>query len=69
MSTSKVCDQDRRRFLRDVATTAPAIAVAAAVPSQVAASVEPPVEGADKKQGKGYRVTQHVVDYYKTAAL
>ena len=69
MKTSNVCDQNRRRFLRDIATTAPVVAAAAAVPVEVTAAVEPPGQTADETQGKGYQVTQHVIDYYKSAAL
>jgi len=57
----------RRIFLRGTVLTSAGAAVATAVPGVAVASVaetEPEVAG---KQ-KGYRLTRHIVDYYKTAA-
>jgi hypothetical protein len=58
----------RREFLRGTVTTGAAAAVVTALPR---AAVAEPTEGVplkDPKGGsKGYHVTQHVIDYYRTA--
>lgn len=69
MQTTKDCNQQRRRFLRDLATTAPAAAAAATLPLPVSAATDAPEDAGDRRNGKGYQLTQHVIDYYKTAAL
>ena len=63
----KQTSQSRRTFLRDTVLTSAGAAVATAVPGIAAASVAETGPEADGKQ-KGYRLTQHIVDYYKTAA-
>ena len=57
----------RRVFLRGTVLTSAGAAVVTAVPGvAVASATETLSEPAGKK--KGYRLTQHIVDYYKTAA-
>jgi len=57
----------RRKFLSGGAIlSASAMAVAIAPNVAVAATKAEPIE--DKKE-EGYRLTQHVADYYKSAAL
>lgn len=62
-------DQDntisRRGFLAGVASAAPAVAAVAVAPK---AAVAAPTTEAPEQQGKGYRLTPHVMAYYKTAA-
>jgi len=59
----------RRGFLRSsVGVGAGAAAVALASGSAVAATAEQPVEK-QASADQGYRLTRHVADYYKTAAL
>ncbi len=68
MSTQKECDHDRRCFLRDMATAAPAVAAAAALPfGGVQAEETAPTE--DVRKDKGYHLTQHIADYYKSASV
>jgi len=57
----------RRKFLSgSVVLSASAVAVAIAPNMAVAATkAEPAVENKDE----GYRLTQHIADYYKSAAL
>jgi hypothetical protein len=55
----------RRDFLRDAATTGGMAAVAAMAPGSVVAQEEEPQVQADNK-GKGYRLTPHILEYYKT---
>ena len=68
MSTQNDCDNSRRRFLRDVATTAPAVAVAAALPVDTV-QAEETASPDGKRKDQGYRLTQHIADYYDSAAV
>jgi nitrous oxide reductase len=56
----------RRQFLRDAGVTGSAAAVAATLPGAVAAA--PESEGQQDERHEGYRLTQHILEYYKTAA-
>lgn len=56
-------DAARRNFLRTSAGTGLGAAVAASMPRAVAAAETPVTESEAKK---GYRLTRHVLDYYKT---
>jgi len=68
MSTQKECDNSRRRFLRDIATTAPAVAAATALPlGSVQAEETANSEG--ERKDKGYHLTQHIADYYDSATV
>ncbi len=57
----------RRTFLRGTVLTSAGAAVATAVPGVAVASVTEAETDPDSKH-KGYHLTQHIVDYYKTAA-
>ena len=64
---SKPEPRARRDFLRDAATAGGAAVVVAAAPATaVGAQAEEPAATAGKP--KGYRLTRHVLDYYKSAA-
>ena len=63
----KQTNLSRRRFLRGTVLTGAGAAMATAVPGMAAASATETMSEPDGKQ-KGYRLTQHIVDYYKTAA-
>lgn len=56
----------RRRFLAGVASVAPTAAVVAAVPGS-ATAVQLDEHGA-AETAKGYRLTPHILAYYKSAA-
>lgn len=57
----------RRTFLRGTVATAAGASVAVAVPGvAIAGTSDASVDPAGKKEG--YRLTQHILDYYKTAA-
>ena len=58
-------DGSRRSFLRAAASTLPAIAAASALPVATV-QAEPATAPIDEKS-KGYRLTQHINDYYKSA--
>ena len=57
--------EERRSFLRKAAAGGGATAVITALPSAAIAGPEEP-EQADSQ--KGYRLTQHVLDYYKSVS-
>lgn len=67
MKPKQDCDPSRRRFLRDVATTTPALAAVATAPVQAVAAE--PATGDAEPSAKGYRLTQHIIDYYKSASV
>lgn len=61
----EITDASRRNFIRGTAAIGVSSAVVAAVPAiAVSASAQPGDEQVAKD--KGYRVTQHILDYYKT---
>ena len=55
----------RRDFLQGAAAVGAGAAVAAASGSVLADTLE---SSEDKTKPKGYRLTSHIIDYYKTAA-
>ena len=57
--------QSRRKFLRDTAVTGGAAAAVVAVPGVAQAKAETQ-EKPEKEEG--YRLSQHILDYYKGAA-
>jgi len=63
----KAIDDKRRKFLGGVAAAGVGSAVAVVMPSSAAVAVNgEPVE--EWAEGEGYRLSQHVIDYYKSAA-
>ena len=56
----------RRQFLAGVAGAVPATAVVATLPGAVMAA--PADEPMGKEASKGYRLTPHILAYYKSAA-
>ena len=63
----KQTSESRRAFLRGTVATGAGAAVAATVPGVAVAATSDTSPEPDTKQ-KGYRLTQHILDYYKTAA-
>ena len=57
--------QSRRKFLRDAGVSGGIAAIAASAPA--VALAEPDTGGAEKRR-EGYRLTEHILAYYKTAA-
>ena len=58
-------DQQRRDFLRNSAATGAGVVIAATVPAvAVAGTNEDALQPA--KDNTGYRLSQHIVDYYKS---
>lgn len=58
--------QSRRKFLRDAGVSGGIAAVAATAPT--VALAETGDVGAGEKPREGYRLTEHILAYYKTAA-
>lgn len=60
---------NRRNFLRGALTTGVGVAaVAVAAPTALSKIIDDEAESTTKPN-KGYRLTQHIAQYYKTAAL
>jgi hypothetical protein len=58
----------RRDFLRETVTTSAAAAMVAGLPQAAVAEPTEDVQAKDPERGSsGYHVTQHVIDYYRTA--
>ena len=57
----------RRNFL--FAATAGTAATAAAVIGKKQESDKPSADGTSKPAGKGYQVTEHIQNYYRTARI
>lgn len=57
----------RREFVKGSLAASVGVAVAAAVPATAMAAPEEPV--AQKGKSKGYHLSNHILDYYKAAAL
>ncbi|MEJ2212931.1 MAG: twin-arginine translocation signal domain-containing protein [Gammaproteobacteria bacterium] len=58
-------DNSRRKFLQGVASTGAGTAVAALIPGSATAAAE---QSEPEKKPQGYRLTQHILDYYKSTA-
>ena len=58
-------DTKRRQFMRDSISASVSVAVAASVPGSALALEE---ESTEIKQQQGYHLTNHILDYYKSAA-
>lgn len=61
--------ESRRRFLRASLATGAGAAAVAVTTGEVAASTADSASADSQAKDKGYRLTQHVADYYRTAAL
>ena len=57
----------RRDFLRGGAIAGAGVAVASSIPS-AALAANSEAEVAEKPAEQGYRLTRHILDYYKSAA-
>lgn len=63
----KQTDKSRRQFLRGTLAGSTGAALAVTAPGITAATAVDETSETDKSK-KGYRLSQHIVDYYKTAA-
>lgn len=64
--SQQALDEQRRSFVKSSVLLGAGAATAAALPGAAVAATEP-AKAPESKQ-KGYQVTQHVIDYYKSAA-
>jgi hypothetical protein len=61
-------DSQRRDFLRGSIAAATGLAASVAVGTSIAATAETDV-GPEPEKKEGYRLTKHIADYYKSAAV
>lgn len=61
-------EKTRRQFLSKGAILGASALAVAALPN-VASAIEAPELEVENKKEEGYRLTQHIADYYKSAAL
>ncbi|HID49259.1 MAG TPA: formate dehydrogenase [Chromatiales bacterium] len=66
MKERKTIDEARRNFLHSSAVVGVGAVAASAVPGAAMASV--PEEKREETRSQGYRLSRHVLEYYKTAA-
>ncbi len=59
-------DERRRTFVKSSVLLGTGTAAAGALPSAAVASID--TKSAPEPKQKGYQVTQHVIDYYKSAS-
>ena len=64
---AKPVSEERRAFVRRAGITTGAAAAVATAPGVAIGSPEA-VEDAQETETRGYRLTRHVLDYYKSAA-
>ena len=63
-------DPSRRNFLRGALTAGAGVAAAVVIaPNGISAVTERAEESQEAAGKQGYRLTQHIVDYYKTASF
>ncbi|MEE9326290.1 MAG: hypothetical protein V3U71_03265 [Cocleimonas sp.] len=58
----------RRKFISGGVILGAGVVAAVAIPNAAVASVKQPTDVENKKE-EGYRLTKHIADYYKSAAL
>lgn len=65
--TNKTLDNNNRRdFIKKSALVGAAVAASTVAGGEAVAAVTS--DGGEARQNKGYQLTQHVADYYKSAA-
>jgi hypothetical protein len=68
MKKQQPVSNSRRAFMRDAVSAGAGAAVATLAPGAAAAEPADRAGGAEQTP-KGYRLSQHVLDYYKTTTL
>ena len=66
---SHLPDKKRRRFLRGSLAAATGAAAASTVAGTSLATMADTDSAAEVEQEEGYRLTKHIADYYKSAAV
>lgn len=64
---SQLRDQERREFIKKSTLIGAGVAATSMVSTQAIADVSD--EAAEPVEQKGYQLTQHVLDYYKSAGI
>ena len=64
--TSKVLDNSKRDFIKKSTLAGASVVAASVVGGEAVAAVS--VEDKQDRQDKGYQLSSHVLDYYKSAA-
>lgn len=59
-------NKNRREFIKNSTLAGAGVAAAAVMPAAVSASAT--IEKTEDKKQKGYQLTEHVLEYYKSAA-
>ncbi|MBL4711721.1 MAG: twin-arginine translocation signal domain-containing protein [Gammaproteobacteria bacterium] len=62
----KKLNEGRREFLRGSAVVGAGVVAVSGLSGQAVASVD--IENTEKPTEEGYRLTKHILEYYKTAA-
>jgi len=66
---SQLPDSQRRKFLRGSIAAATGVAAASTVAGSSLASMAENDAGTEPDKNEGYRLTKHIADYYKSAAV
>jgi len=66
---SQLPDSQRRKFLRGSIAAATGVAAASTVAGSSLASMAESDAGTEPEKKEGYRLTKHIADYYKSAAV
>jgi hypothetical protein len=66
---SQLPDAQRRNFLRGSITAATGIAAASTVAGSALAGMAEQDGSVEAEKKEGYRLTKHIADYYKSAAV
>jgi hypothetical protein len=64
--TKNDLNKNRREFIKNSTLVGAGIAATAVIPGAVSASSE--IEKPEDNKQKGYQLTAHILDYYKSAA-
>lgn len=66
---SHLPDSQRRKFLRGSIVAATGVAAASTIAGSSLASIDETDAGVEAEKKEGYRLTKHIADYYKSAAV
>jgi hypothetical protein len=66
---SHLPDSQRRKFLRGSIVAATSVAAVSTVAGSSLAGIAETDAGVEADQKEGYRLTKHIADYYKSAAV
>ena len=66
---SHLPDSQRRKFLRSSIAAATGVAAVSTIAGSSLASIDETDGGVESDKKEGYRLTKHIADYYKSAAV